>query len=970
MLFGLGVALVLFLAGYWLGDRATKTDEKKIEKSLSARNTEWYGFIKSYLKISKNKDEKSIVSRMLKDIRDQGLVGFVGAEIEVVGYAEDAALDQTQTNDQPSVAASTIDTSGTNISVIDAKKAKLDNISLLLYFGAFLFIASIGLFVAFGDINGTVKTLIILIMGLLLYGLGCWLYQTKPTLKIVGVAFAGIGMAIIPLVGFAAYAYIFDQSQAPLIWFVTSLIVFCVYAHGLWLFKNSFMNYVFIFTTLSLFESMVSVVSAPIYYFGWAMAIMGISLTALAAYKNIWPEFKQSAVQSGQVFVPISVFASIMLVGKSGFWQLGVSLLLATIYSLMQFVLVKDEEREIYLTISHIFALASLGIFTYAATTNIQDVGMVLLVASALQASAFMFKHWPTARMQNYCNVVVVLALLATALSVGRPIQVFIAALVFSAEAYVLWAFQKRDDAYVIATIGLMATPVIFGQYVSSPRISMYLQTILLFVPLTLQTLLLVSVLKPKIGKLLYNSATILLLANVVGIVIFGAFADAVLYTLLISFTMVILGIIYVCNGDKLWLYVISMLSMIPIARTYFMGKELLYTAIVSLFINIAIVLRTKLEFSRWVGAVIWLLIPIALVRSGTVDASLTVYAGLNFIAILGLLFARAVARGVLFFSDKKVLSSYAKNASLAYLFGMLIAAFAAVAFAVFSKDTSLIVLILAGISTILILLGAYVEKHSLYFAPVPLMLQWIIWLGIQPTASGSNSIYIFTLLSGLLAVGIYAISNIVSFTNYKGSQNTNEVLQLSSLASGMVALLSVVVLGNNWAIPLDFIVLIAAFYHKYRHELQATKELIFGLGVLGVVWLMCAFGVKEVQAYSHVLVAAFATLAVWRHYRGEKEQSDSYIIAAVVTATVPLLLQALSGAAGGLYGWWLLIEQIVIMVIGFAINSKFMVRWGLYVAVGSVLYQLRGLGWAALSFLALFVIGIAIYEIQKINKN
>jgi hypothetical protein len=46
------------------------------------------------------------------------------------------------------------------------------------------------------------------------------------------------------------------------------------------------------------------------------------------------------------------------------------------------------------------------------------------------------------------------------------------------------------------------------------------------------------------------------------------------------------------------------------------------------------------------------------------------------------------------------------------------------------------------------------------------------------------------------------------------------------------------------------------------------------------------------------------------------------------------------------------------------------MTRWGLYVAVAAVIYQLRDLGWAALSVLAIFVIGVAIYMIQKTDKK
>jgi hypothetical protein len=87
-----------------------------------------------------------------------------------------------------------------------------------------------------------------------------------------------------------------------------------------------------------------------------------------------------------------------------------------------------------------------------------------------------------------------------------------------------------------------------------------------------------------------------------------------------------------------------------------------------------------------------------------------------------------------------------------------------------------------------------------------------------------------------------------------------------------------------------------------------------------------------------------------------------------LVTATVPLTLQAVGSPAGGLYGWWLLLEQVGFIILGMSIAKKFVTKWGLYTAVGAVLYQLRDLGWAALTVLALFLIGLAVYKIQKNN--
>lgn len=98
--------------------------------------------------------------------------------------------------------------------------------------------------------------------------------------------------------------------------------------------------------------------------------------------------------------------------------------------------------------------------------------------------------------------------------------------------------------------------------------------------------------------------------------------------------------------------------------------------------------------------------------------------------------------------------------------------------------------------------------------------------------------------------------------------------------------------------------------------------------------------------------------------------QSNQYVYLMLVTATLPLALQALQGQAGGLYGWWLLLEQIGFIIIGMGIGKKIVTKWGLYTAVGAVLFQLKDLGWAALTVLAIFLIGLAVYKIQKNNTD
>ena len=76
------------------------------------------------------------------------------------------------------------------------------------------------------------------------------------------------------------------------------------------------------------------------------------------------------------------------------------------------------------------------------------------------------------------------------------------------------------------------------------------------------------------------------------------------------------------------------------------------------------------------------------------------------------------------------------------------------------------------------------------------------------------------------------------------------------------------------------------------------------------------------------------------------------------------LILQTLGDVNDGrVYGIWLLLENILFFLIGITFRIQLITRWGLYVSVGVVLYELRDLGWAMLSILALVLIGVGAYR-------
>jgi hypothetical protein len=146
----------------------------------------------------------------------------------------------------------------------------------------------------------------------------------------------------------------------------------------------------------------------------------------------------------------------------------------------------------------------------------------------------------------------------------------------------------------------------------------------------------------------------------------------------------------------------------------------------------------------------------------------------------------------------------------------------------------------------------------------------------------------------------------------------------------------------------------------------QAAREAAGTVVVVGLVWLLWQLGIHNVQVYTHVFAALAGLYAYWRYRRGESSEGYSYLLLMLLTASVPLAWQVLAGQGGGLYGWWFIGEQIAIMLLGMAISNRLVTRWGLYASVAAVLYQLRVLPWLSLSLLAIFLIGLAVYQLQK----
>jgi hypothetical protein len=250
------------------------------------------------------------------------------------------------------------------------------------------------------------------------------------------------------------------------------------------------------------------------------------------------------------------------------------------------------------------------------------------------------------------------------------------------------------------------------------------------------------------------------------------------------------------------------------------------------------------------------------------------------------------------------------------------------------------------------------VEREPAFMVLIPLLLQAALW----GTYRTDLSVTAYVLLSSGVAALTYEAVSLLRPTRF----DYGRYAQSAAGVMLYIAPSSVVYFDQIWAMPLTLTVAgIYTLRSVWLHK-QGERELAGGVIVLATLWFMYYHGVTNIQAYTHVIAAAFGLYAYWRGRRGDMASSNQYLQAMLVTATIPLGLQVIAGNAGGLYGWWFLGEQIAIMLVGMVLRNRFVTRWGLYVAVGSVLFQLRALAWLSLTLLALFLIALAVYQLQK----
>lgn len=963
------IELLLFIgiivAAIAIGNHSTTKEQTTAvaNPEVDDNNQKWMLFIASFRKRAKTKVEKDFLEQMLKEAKAQGFNLPQSQETELLYPGEHTVAAQTaalKTADEPANFIQIDDTSS-------RQKTELDNASLLLYFGAFLFVASVGLFIAFGGANGVIRTLAVLVVMFTMYGAGIWLFQNKPKLQQAGLAFGGIGMTIAPLSGVAAYNYLFSQNNAPVLWGLTSLLCLVMYAHALMVFRRPLISYVLIFTFVSLFESSVSIIHAPVYYFGWMMAFIGILLAVVSRLKGFWPEMQESSTTSSQLFLPLAILASAVVVPTYGAGQLGVSLLFATLFYGLEMLNTQGTMKQNNASVAQLSAIAAIVSLSYAYNQSWKTVAISLLVTNIIQTFLVIWLPAEDTLARNFATILLATTVGGTILGVISPgiLTASLACMIII--GLIVWRRQKRLDSYALSVFAWMSLPLIIGQVLLAPRLEPSLQAGLMLAVLLVQ-LTVYAWFRSK-ETVSWNSAAQRLYLFSAVAVLFASFFTVPLICMAISLVVAAtMAGLAEYEKDHDWSTAAGLAVCVPVLHALGKTSGVYDLSIVAaLLINIAFALRYRQEANRWISTILWLLVPIALGGGVIVrEWNSLAYAWAYVVVTLCLVFSRAIARGNVFLSKHVPLASLARSASSSYVAGYSLTGIAAVILAFSAANAELhATAVLAVMAVLVFVLGRSIEKDPNIMGLLPPLLQAILWSGLRPTI-GTDSTIIFLVSSTFLAAVCYLVWDLADASKNRIALEAIQVKH-TALLSAFITPVSIFFVGElSWTMPLGLFVAGCLAYYHWRTTTQANREVAAGIVVASVLWFLYYLGIRELQAYTHLIAAVFAGYAYWRVTRGEDNQADQYLMCMLLSATVPLALQALNGLAGGLYGWWLLLEQIGFMLLGMAIRKPAVTKWGLYVALGAVLYQLRNLGWAALTILALFLIGMAIYRLQK----
>lgn len=185
------------------------------------------------------------------------------------------------------------------------RKEKRDrqNINITLYIASLLLVAAGALFLG-TNLPTLLKFVGVCGITALFYIAGFVLHQKVPRLRPAAVAFAGTGLALIPVVGLALYN--FALQDGPIAWLTTSLLGLAAYSFAAVRLESRVLAYLSLTFVVSSTWSGVSVLGGALVWYFTAMIGLAVLLTLVTAVRPRWlpPLYIRPLIQLHPLVVP------------------------------------------------------------------------------------------------------------------------------------------------------------------------------------------------------------------------------------------------------------------------------------------------------------------------------------------------------------------------------------------------------------------------------------------------------------------------------------------------------------------------------------------------------------------------------------------------------------------------------------------------------------------------------------------
>ena len=839
----------------------------------------------------------------------------------------------------------------------------VDSISILLYFGAFLMISGVGLFVGLSDYSGGIKTLAVLVLALTFYGAGLVMHQTIERLRPAALALTAIGLICLPLTGAAAYIYLATMATGALIWFVTSLVSLCLYIVALYYIRQSLIGYLSVFMCLSLWLSISAVIDAPIYFFGWAMIVLGMLYLLTARRFRLWKEVEAPLSITASIMVPSSLGLTLLFgAGMIQPLQQGVTVLLAAaFYSIALWLEAKPDLRTTYFTLAYAFIpLGTLYIMSDI-TTQTAVTAFVLTAVTCLQLLAALLAAKTAAWCQS-ALVVTAIVLVASALlcTISANWWALVYLLGLQVIIYGIVAYWQRLVAYL--GLGLSAAlliPAIVGFLASRPALPIDVISAL-YIALAVGMFALRDRLKQTSGGMLTAFAYV--------------FA---------------LGIAWLIGlGGTEWVPMAASVSvgLLMIAAAYYERQAALLLFGTGLGI-VAGLQWVEWQQVTWLDGVSWLVGSLGLIyyllgkceqRRGARDfANMWLASGIVAIYAAGLI---APLQGTplwpssLYLGIAGLITWYEarlRHRKTSQYFGGLMILFA-VQLALYKlglHEWQLYWYMWA--------LYAVLIAYRLPMAGAICMSACFAAIGIFTGLNdhGGVSSEHLTLALMALSLAYFVIGKLHAVYNSQAWHEQAQAWTYTGLIGFYIAALFPAWFGHAGTItsflPNSFALLIAGGLTSFEAYEQRSRNAVYigaAVTLIGLQWLMIIQQIHEVQLYTHMWAVYFAALAWLAHRDKRLDEKQTFTVLALCIQTGPLALQALGGDTG--YGLLLLFESIGLLLLGMWMRYSLLTWWGLSVAIASVLYQLRDFQFFVLVLLGAGIIGLGVYLLLRRERK